>query len=486
MTSLQKKIWLLVTVVVFIMAAIWTSLTFYNDKMQDQYNDILERYLLMNQVATESSQIITDLNNYLLTPSVDNLSRLNESKDQIKQIRYQIEGFRHEENDFALTNYEHLMDSLLDSTDRTLTLRTKQDSEDYVEAFNEATRISKYLSEMSLTLIDQELKTYDSFYRGIIEQSEELRILGVWMFLLITLLLVLATYWFSRKITGPVKQLTEAAIELSKGRFDLKIEVKSDDEISFLAKMFDQMRININNYLVEIKQKAQLERELQQNKLLLQESQLISLQSQINPHFLYNTLNTLSKKAYLEGSEETSDLLVSVAGLLRYNLKRLDKSTTLLDEVHVLKQYMDIQKARFTDRLHFHMDIEEDCLSVQIPRLTLQPIVENAVIHAVEPNEDGGHIWFRVYRQNERIRIEIEDDGDGISEENIRAILEGESRDTEGHSTGIGMSNVVNRLRLFYNETNILLFERDREKGTRVILMIPMKGEDNDEGSDCR
>ena len=110
---------------------------------------------------------------------------------------------------------------------------------------------------------------------------------------------------------------------------------------------------------------------------------------------MYNTLDTISKKAFLEGSEETSDLLVSVAGILRYNLRRLDKSTTLDEEVEVLKNYLEIQKVRFTDRLQFNMKIEESCLDVQIPRLTLQPIVENAVIHAIEPEEDGGMIWIQ-------------------------------------------------------------------------------------------
>ncbi|MEI5908578.1 histidine kinase [Bacillus spongiae] len=476
MTSLHKKIWLLAMVVLFIMVAIWTSLTYYNYRMQNQYNEILERYLLMNELTNMSQQIITDLNNYLLTPSLDNLETLTVSKENILSTKQKISNFRNDQNDFVLTNYEHLIDSLVDSTNRSLMLQTKQDSEDYLEAFSEATRISKYISEVTLTLIDKELKTYDNFYRETIERSEELRMLGIWMLLLITMLLLLATYWLSQRITQPVQKLTQAAIELSKGRFDLKVEVDSNDEISFLAKMFDRMRININNYLVEIQQKSQLEHELQKSKLLLQESQLISLQSQINPHFLYNTLNILSKKAYLEGSEETSDLLVSVSDLLRYNLNRLDKSTTLLEEVNVLQQYIAIQKARFTDRLQFSMDIEKEYLDVQIPRFILQPIVENAVIHAVEPEEEGGQIWFRVLNKEKFILIEVEDHGPGMSDEKIQQILAGKSNDEEGYSTGIGMSNVVNRLRLFYGKGDVLDVESAIGKGTKVVLKIPIKG----------
>jgi sensor histidine kinase YesM len=329
---------------------------------------------------------------------------------------------------------------------------------------------------MSLSLLDKELKTYDRFYRGIIERSGEVIKLGLWQLLFITFLLLLATYWFSLSITRPVLKLTQAANELSKGRFDLQIKVETNDEISFLAKTFDRMRININNLILEIKNKAQLEHELQQSKILLQESQFRSLQSQINPHFLFNTLNTLSKKAYLEGSEETSDLLVSVAGLLRYNLKRIDRAVTLHEEVIVLQQYMDIQKARFTERLNLQMEIDESCLNLQIPALTLQPIIENAVIHAIEPKEDGGTIWFRIIDENEWVTIEIEDDGAGMQEHKMKQILEEEEvSPNDGHSTGIGFSNVVKRLRLFYGYDDVIDIISSRGNGTKVILKIPKK-----------
>ncbi len=466
-------------VVLSIMAVIWISLTYYNHKMQNQYNNILERYLLMNEVSSASQEMITALNNYLLEPSPDTLDVLYTDKDKIQKLKSDVSEFMNKENQFALTNYVNLVDSLTETTDRSLMFHTERETANAMKAFAEATRISNYISDMTLTLIDTELRTYDRFYRGIIDQSVELNKLGIWLFLLITLLLLLFAYWFSLRITKPVLKLSQAANELSKGRFDLKIEVDSNDEIAFLAKMFDRMRININNLISEIHYNAQLENELQQNKLLLQESQLRSLQSQINPHFLFNTLNTLSKKAYLEGSEETSDLLVSVAGLLRHNLRRLDKSITLAEEVRVLQQYINIQKARFTDRLHFQMEVEEACLDVQIPGLTLQPIVENAVIYAVEPEEDGGTVWFRVIDGIEQVTIEIEDNGPGMTNEKIKRILEEAPDETEGRSTGIGISNVVKRLRLFYNYDDVIHIESRIGHGTKVVLNIPkQKGVD--------
>lgn len=472
MNSIQKKIWVLAMIVLLIMAAIWISLIYYNQKMQDQYNNILERYLVMNEVTSTSQQMVTALNNYLLTPSIDNFELISRRKEQIQNMKSVVADFKNAENDLTVTNYVNLIDSLVETVDRSITFHVETETENAMKAFKEATYISNYISEMTLTLIGTELKTYDRFYRGIIKQSEELKMLGIWLLLLITLLLVLFTYWFTLRITKPVEKLTRAASELSKGRFDLKIEVDSQDEIAFLAKMFDRMRININNLISEIHHKALLEKELQQSKLLLRESQLRSLQSQINPHFLFNTLNTLSKKAYLEGSEETSDLLVSVAGLLRYNLKHLDKMMTLFDEVKVLKQYIDIQKARYTDRLTFYTEIDESCLDIQIPGLTLQPIVENAVIYAVEPNEDGGVIWFRVKDDGDKVIVEVEDDGPGMTEDKIKQILEEQLDTTKGHASGIGLSNVVKRLRLFNGCEDVIKIESSLGSGTKVIIHI--------------
>lgn len=482
MISIQRKIWTLVAVIIFFMAAIWIVLTYYSQKTQDQYNNILQRYLKMNEVTTASQKTIAALNNFLLDPSASNRQQLLWSEEQLRTARDSVNSLKNNGNAFTLMNYTNLIDSLLETTDRSVLFQAEKETEDSTKAFSEATRISKYISEMTLSLLNSELKTYDHFYRGIIDQSTELKKLGIWLLLSITFFLLLFTYWFSLGITRPVLKLTQAAKELSRGRFDLKVEVSSRDEIAFLAKMFEQMRVNINNLIQEIKDKAQLEQELQQSKLLVQESQLRSLQSQINPHFLFNMLDTISKKAYLEGSEEISDLLVSIAGLLRYNLKRLDRSVTLFEEVKVFMQYMEIQTARFTDRLRLLTEIEEECLHIHIPALTLQPIVENAVIHAIEPREDGGTITFVIRDEGKRVRIEISDDGPGMDEHKIKQILEEEpSPDHEGHSTGIGFSNVVRRLRLYYGVEDVIDIHSLLGEGTKVILSVPkLRGNDGD------
>lgn len=473
MSTIQRKVLLLTTIVVLMMMMIWVALTYYNRQTQEQYNAILQRYLILNQVNVASAQMITDLNNYLAQPIPNNLERIQTGQSELEGVEREVLSLGHQENEFELLNYVGLIDSLIETVDRTISLHHHDDEEAALREFNDATRIANYISDTTLDLVDQELKTYDSFYRHIIDQSKEISRLGIWLFILFTYSLIVITYVLARSITRPIYQLTEAANALSRGEFDSEVEVDSNDEIAFLAKTFNRMRLNINNLISEIQMKAQLEKELQQNQLLLQESQLRSLQSQINPHFLFNTLNTISKKAYLEGANQTSDLLVNIAGLLRYNLKQLDRAVTLQDEVTVLKQYIDIQKARFTERLQFEDEIDDHVLNIAIPALTLQPIIENAIIHAVEPREEGGSITFRIKEKDRYALIEIEDDGPGMSSKKVEHLLEGLILPKEGHSTGIGFTNVVKRLKLFYNQDDLVKIDSRLGEGTKISLIIP-------------
>ncbi|KAF0822407.1 Two-component system sensor histidine kinase [Cytobacillus firmus] len=205
----------------------------------------------MNEVTRTSQQVIADLNNYFITPTPENLEKLNNSKEKMEKMQKEVLYLRNSENEFALTNYINLIDSLAETADRSLLFFNEHEKEDSAKEFAEATRISMYISEMTLTLIDSELNTYERFYRGIIEQSGEIKKLGIWVMLMITCLLMLLTYGFSLSITKPVKKLTQAANELSRGRFHLPIKVDSNDEIAFLAQTFDRMRININNLISE-------------------------------------------------------------------------------------------------------------------------------------------------------------------------------------------------------------------------------------------
>lgn len=248
------------------------------------------------------------------------------------------------------------------------------------------------------------------------------------------------------------------------------VTIRSKDELKLLGDTFNQMRTNIHELVQEIKDQSELDR-------LLKDMELKHLQSQVNPHFLFNTLNTLSKMAYLEDASSTSSLIDSVATLLRHNLGEIDKQVTLADEVAVVEDYFQIQKTRFSERVTFTMSIDKNCMDIEIPRLTLQPLVENAFIHGIEEQEEGGTITLSIYRWKDRVVVEVRDDGVGISPENVRNLMgmvEQEDAHT-GHSTGIGLVNVMRRLQLFYQENELVDIQSTPEEGTTVFLYLPIQ-----------
>jgi sensor histidine kinase YesM len=479
MNTIRKKIIVLSLCSWVIMAGIWLSLSIYNQISVEKYNRILQRYIFMNQIPQLSSQSVTWLNRYLDEHQASHLNEYLSVKYQLEGTKNQLFTLENKNNYDELTNYSHMIESQIEEMELMIRSMNFNDRDRAQQHFDRATNISKFISEATLSLLSSELTTYNHFYQTIITQSRDLRTMGFWVMAMASCVLLLFSYRFASGITRPILSLSMAAKKIAQGNYDNPVEVISNDEISFLARTFNHMRINIKHSITEIQHNAQLENDLQEHKLRLKENELRSLQSQINPHFLFNTLNILSKKAYLEGAEETSDLISSVAGLLRYNLKRLDSPVTLRDELRVLDEYLIIQKARFNERIQFRKEVaDERCLKLQIPNLTLQPFVENAIIHAIEPSENGGCISIRVFEETNHVIIEILDDGLGMGQERINSIIEDSVEGKkQGHSSGIGIGNVMHRLRLFYGVQDVVQIISAPGEGTCVRLMLPYKGE---------
>ncbi len=190
--------------------------------------------------------------------------------------------------------------------------------------------------------------------------------LGAAVFVINTLLSIVLAVWISRSITVPVGRLVDMAKQMSKGNLPVDpAPIRSSDELGLLSNAFKQMSTDLKTLIEKDKESLEKDR-------LVKELELQALQSQINPHFLFNSLNVLSKLALLEGAEKTSDLIISMSNLLRYNLRNLDQPVTLQDELENVKEYITIQKARFRDRIRIEMDIDESVLQEPIPSLTLQ------------------------------------------------------------------------------------------------------------------
>ncbi|MBM7654349.1 sensor histidine kinase [Neobacillus cucumis] len=474
---IRSKLLLYFIVLVVLLTSVGMFFYDCSEKLVSEYDQSFEQFLLLNDISQKSNFLTEKLHGYILDKDKSYLQDYRSEKRKL--IKDQKSLFNViTTNDVTLTNYKNMIDSFLDEGDATIGAFHQDQINEYSNHFNEVLKINSYIQESTLALLNNKLTDYQKFYDQMEQQNHYYKLLSIFLFAAAFFLSTLLALWISGGITRPISYLSRAAKEISKGNLageDIKITTK--DELKLLTETFNQMRSNLKVLVTEIKQQGELDK-------LLKELELRSLQNQMNPHFLFNTLNTVSKMAYLEEAEETSRLIEAVAALLRYNLSDFDKVSTLRDEVSIVKEYFFIQKTRFGDRIQFISDIQDECLDIEIPSLILQPLVENAFTHGVEEYEDNGVIQLHIYRKSDQINVEVIDNGAGMDEPTRRKLIqyadgldseENELEKRKDRSNGIAVKNVIRRLQLFYQQKNIVEIESELKKGTIFRLTIPVK-----------
>lgn len=208
----------------------------------------------------------------------------------------------------------------------------------------------------------------------------------------------------------------------------------------------------------------------------LKDAQLKYLQAQINPHFLFNTLNAGAQLAMMEEAEKTYRYIQNVADFFRYNIKESRESVTLRQEIEIVDNYIYILNVRFSGEIHFRKHVDEELTDVLVPGMILQPIVENCINYGIRNIEWEGYIDLSVYREGDHICISIRDNGIGMSSEKIQKIMNSRLKETdlEQSSNGIGLDNVIGRLRLFFGMEEVMeITSAGENMGTEVAIFIP-------------
>jgi two-component system, sensor histidine kinase YesM len=294
-------------------------------------------------------------------------------------------------------------------------------------------------------------------------------------------------YGFSRLMFKPIHKLKKGISNVKVGNFDFQLESTSNDELGQLVISFNIMVYTIKTLILE-KYEEQLARK---------DAEFKYLQAQINPHFIYNTLQIISSMAVVYKVPDINKVSKSLARIMRYSLSATNKAIGIKDEMEVLICYLDIQKLRFSEFLNYHMDIDDEVYEYSIIKLVLQPIVENAVSHGIEPKGTNGIITIKGKLEGNRIRIVIEDNGAGMDKTTIEKLLhiihsenEHEVRDKpeDGHNN-IGLRNINQRLKLIYGAEFGIDIESIQGQWTRVSLVIPTQKLDvykRIEGGDSR
>jgi sensor histidine kinase YesM len=232
----------------------------------------------------------------------------------------------------------------------------------------------------------------------------------------------------------------------------------------------DRLRAEVNQARARLVEELQTSAQLRDE---LRHMELRVLQSQINPHFLFNTLAAIGAQATMETAPATGRLVLALSRLLRYNLRRIKDTVPLADEIAVVADYLLIQQVRFEGRLAVEINIQPDVLRTPIPVLTVQPLVENAVLHGLE-GRDAGLLRVIGRRRGGFVEIEVVDNGQGMTSERLSEVLE--QRDGGSglaHTTGLGIYSVDRRLKYYFGPDYGLTLESRPGRGTRAVLKLP-------------
>ncbi|MDW7669921.1 MAG: histidine kinase, partial [Bacillota bacterium] len=235
--------------------------------------------------------------------------------------------------------------------------------------------------------------------------------------------------------------------------------------INFIQEKFNNSNLKL---LESITLRTDLER-------ALKEAELRALQSQINPHFLFNVLNTIGRLALIENATKTENMIYHFSDMMRYTLKKnSNQSVTLREEISHVNNYLSIQKFRLGDRLNYKVKIPEKYYTIECPFMTIQPLVENSIKYVVEKKIEGGNIIIEAFEKDENIILSVKDDGDGLSKEDIDRALNGDIYN-ENENSGIGIYNVHKRLIYSYGSDNGLKIKSLKGKGTTILITLSKK-----------
>lgn len=295
----------------------------------------------------------------------------------------------------------------------------------------------------------------ESYY---LESIRKLQYFTVTLCCIIGIISVCLIIIVGKSLTKPLSTLTHAMEDVGKGNFDVEIEDEGEDEIGILSRTFNQMVTDMGRLIDNVYEQQHMR----------QEAEMKSLQMQINPHFLYNTLDTINWMGRMKGVDEVGEMASALGNLMRYSLSKRD-FVTIREELENLKDYIGIQNVRYGDRMSIRFQVEDEVKDCYIPKLLIQPILENAIVHGVEDKIEKGSIIIRIYQKNKELYVVVADDGVGMTQEAMETLIGAEPSSKFGH-TSIGVSNVNRRIQAVFGKEYGLMIQSQLGVGTTITL----------------
>lgn len=326
---------------------------------------------------------------------------------------------------------------------------------------------------------DWKIVSYTPLLR-LFKEIDALRKRFIMLCILSVVLLSILSLYIALDFINPINRLVKGMQKVQKGGDSVYIQVDRKDELGYLNKAFNTMSEEINHLVTWI----------YREQITRKEAEIKALQSQINPHFLFNTLESINWMAQLNHVPEISETVTDLSSLMEASIGRDDRLITLEEEFAYTDKYIALLRRRFEDRIELVKQVQRETLKVKIPRLLIQPLIENAVYHGIEKCRGKGVVTLRSYIHGGILIIEVMDNGAGMEADDLTTLNERLDMDNDTYfkslerkkNKSIGIENVNRRIKLFYGERYGLTIESRQGEYTRVVVTIPMDQEEKKEG----
>ena len=300
---------------------------------------------------------------------------------------------------------------------------------------------------------------------GISLNTIKTRLFVVFVIFLIIFIVVLINSYISFRVTDPIRELEKSVKKLEEGNLDAEIYMGGSYEIQHLGKTVQDMKHRIKGLMQDIVTEHEEKRK----------SEFDSLQAQINPHFLYNTLDIIVWQIENEKQSEAVHTVTALARFFRLSLGKGKNIVTVKAEIEHIKNYLMIQHMRFKNKFDYEFDVADDVMELSSLKLMLQPLVENAIYHGMEFMDGDGLIKIKAWREAEELYLSVADNGLGMTDDKVAMVLSGRGNSGNGRGSGIGVKNVNERIKLYFGEKYGLKIDSEPDIGTTIIIHLPVR-----------
>ena len=480
--TLRQKIYIFAGSVMLMIILIGSLFILTSQKTIQSYQQIMLQITSLQQIKTKTNEM-SEIVRRRIVNGEDNISECMTAwenlKLQIDELNFDEDSsiqllisdlqtyHQHTRKNFfqLIQNYPQQDAETLDANEQYQIFITQQDDRQF--------------------LCDQLLKLISSYISDNYDSIMRQYTMSWLLFAMLLICLVLLTGSFSmtlaESINQPISRLIGQTRELMHGNYQMNdLPVLQCDEIGQLTAAFNVMK-------KKIQENFQTQEKLWELELMLQDAELRALQSQVNPHFLYNVLCVATESALMENADHTVDIIENISRMLHYSLTSVREESWLSDELQMVQSYIFLQTERFGKRISFFYEVPKEIPALRTPGMTVQPILENAIKHGVEQMNSGGIIRVFMQQTEKSVTLCVEDNGCGIPKEKVDQLNRGEIIQRSEHSTGLGIVNVYSRMKAFYKRDGLLRIESSEGSGTRVYLQYLKEGEKADvPGSDYR